>query len=144
MMALRIAIAIIFIYMGRSKLGAGHPLATAMFDHIGFPGGGSLGAYFVGTLEVVGGIMVLLGIYADLAAVWLSIIMIVAMLTVHRGGPVAGYFLPLSVLGGLLALIGVGAGPLRLVKAQRFSGTCGPCNRNPEIKPAEPQPNAGK
>lgn len=124
LLALRIAIGIIFIYMGHNKLWGGHEGATAMFDHIGLVGGGSFWAYFVGTFELVGGLMVLFGAYVRLAALWLSLIMVVAMLTVSRGGPVAGYFLPLSVLGGTLALLGSGAGKYRVLKMQCCCKAC--------------------
>ena len=118
MLALRLAIGVIFMYMGYSKLGPNHAMASGMFAGIGFPGGGSLGAYFVGTFEFVGGLMVLLGVFANFATAWLSIIMLVAMATVHKGGPFVGYFLPLAVLGGCLAIMGAGAGRYRLVKME--------------------------
>lgn len=118
LLGLRIAVGVIFIYMGYGKLGAGHTMASGMFASIGLPGSGSFWAYVIGLFEFVGGLMVLLGIFASTAAMWLSVILIVAMLTIHRGGPFPGYFLPLAVLGGCLALIGSGAGALRLVKME--------------------------
>lgn len=124
LLALRIAVGVIFMYMGYLKLGPGHNLATGMFAGMGLPGGGNFWAYFVGTLEFVGGAMVILGAYARYAAAWLAVIMVVAMLTVHRGGPFVGYFLPLSVLGGCLALLGTGAGRYRLLKAECCCKTC--------------------
>ncbi len=118
LLALRLAIGVIFMYMGASKIWINHAGASLMFSGIGFPGGGSLGAYFVGAFEFVGGLMVLLGVYANFATAWLSIIMLVAMATVHKGGPFMGYFLPLAVLGGCLAIMGGGAGRYRLVKME--------------------------
>jgi len=124
LLALRVAIGVIFIYMGYSKLGPNHAGAAGLFEAIGFPGGGNFWAYFVGTFELVGGLMALFGAYLRFAAVWLSIIIVVAMLTVHRGGPFVGYFLPLSVLGGCLALLGAGAGSYRAVKSECFCKDC--------------------
>lgn len=122
LLGLRLAIGIIFIYMGYGKLGPNHAMATGLFSGMGLPG--SAAAYVVGLLEMVGGLMVLLGVFAGTAAMWLAIIMIVAMLTVHKGGPFMGYFLPLAVLGGCLGLIGTGAGAYRLVKMECHCAKC--------------------
>ena len=122
LLGLRVAVGIIFIYMGYSKLGPNHSGATALFSGLGFPGNGA--AYVIGLLEFVGGALVLLGIFASYAATWLAVIMVVALLTVHRGGPVMGYFLPLAVLGGCLALMGCGAGHYRLVRAECHCPKC--------------------
>lgn len=124
-LALRISIGVIFIYMGYGKIFTNHEGTVGMMAKaIGPAAAGSFWAYFVGTLELVGGLMVLLGVYATYAAVWLSIIMITAMLTVHAGGKFAGYFLPLAVLGGTLALMGMGAGKYRLVKTECHCPKC--------------------
>lgn len=123
LLALRIALGIIFIYMGYNKLGPGHEGTVKMMASIGF-GGGVFMAYLVGLLEFVGGLMILLGVYASYAAMALSVVLLGALLTVHRGGPVKGYFLALSCLGGLLALAGAGAGCYRLVKKQCCCKEC--------------------
>lgn len=124
LLALRLVVGFIFIYQGLNKLMWSHAGASGMFTKMGLIGGGEFWAYLIGGLELLGGIMVLLGAYAPYAATWLSVIMIVAMATVHRGGPVPGYFMPLSLLGSCLALIGVGAGPWRLVKTQCHCKDC--------------------
>lgn len=118
LLCLRIALGVIFIYAGYSKLGPGHAAAAGMMTVMGVPGGGEFWAYFVGALEFFGGLMVLLGVFAPVAAIWLSVIMVVAMLTVLRGGPFMNYALPLSVLGGCLAILGSGAGRYRLMAMQ--------------------------
>lgn len=118
LLCLRVAIGVIFMYMGYNKLGPNHAMTAGMMAGLGFPGGGEFWAYLVGTLEFVGGAMVLLGVYAPVAAGWLSIIMVVALLTVHLDGPFVGSFLPLAVLGGCLAIIGTGAGRYRLMHMQ--------------------------
>lgn len=122
--ALRLAIATIFIYAGFNKVAIGHTMASGMFASMGLPGGGSLWAYLIGGLEIIGGAMVLLGVFARYAACVLSIILIVAMLTIHRTGPFTGFFLPLSLLGGTLAILGGGAGKWRLVKTECCCKAC--------------------
>lgn len=117
LLALRVALAIIFLYTGWGKLASGHDGAVAMFASLGLPGP-EFWAYFVGALEFVGALMLLLGVYVRYAAAWLGVIMVVAMLTVHRGGPAMGYFLPLAILGGTCALHCLGAGSWRLVKRE--------------------------
>ena len=117
LLALRVAIGFVFIYSGYTKLFVNTAMAIGMFGQMGFPAA-NFWVHLVGILELVGGLMVLLGAYARLAGVWLSAIMVVAILTAHWGGPVMGYFLPATILGGCLALAGVGAGPWRLVKCE--------------------------
>lgn len=145
LLALRIAIAIIFIYSGYTKL-ANHGMIAGMFGSLGLVPAGFL-AWFVGAIELVGGIMILLGVFAGYAALPLAIIMVVAMVTAHRGGPFNGYFLPLSLFGGLLALIGTGAGKYRLVKKECHCKGCntdgnagGCCGGNGECACQKEQP----
>ena len=123
LLGLRVALAIVLISVGYAKLGPVHE-GTVMVMGKYFPGNGAFWATLVGLLEFVGGFMILLGVYAPFAAAWQSVIVIVAMLTVHRGGPLTGYFLPLLVLGGCLSLMGTGAGKLRLVKMQCCCPKC--------------------
>ncbi|MBI2443904.1 MAG: DoxX family protein [Candidatus Magasanikbacteria bacterium] len=121
LLGLRVALGIIFIAEGVGKLGPGREMALKLFASGGLP---EWLVPLVGVLELTGGLMVLLGIYAPYAATWLALIPLGAMLTVHRGGPAFGYFLPLAVLGGCLALMGVGAGRYRLVKTECRCGKC--------------------
>lgn len=125
LLALRLAIAFIFIYSGYVKIFTNHAMVSGMFGKlIGPESAGSFWAYFVGSAEFFGGLMVLLGVFATYAAVWLSIIMVVAIFTAHLGGPVTGYFLTVSLLGGCLALIGNGAGRFRLVQKECCCPEC--------------------
>lgn len=123
LLALRLVVAYIFIKMGWAKLGANHAMASGMFAGMGLPGSGSVWAYIVGGLEVLGGLMVLLGVYARVAAAWLAVIIVVALLTVHRGAIMTS-FVPLIVLGACLSLLGTGAGKYRLVKAECCCKAC--------------------
>lgn len=150
-LALRLALGAIFIFAGYQKLGPGHAGAAMMFSKmIGMPGDGGFWAYFVGAFEVVGGIMVALGAYTRVAAAWLVVIMLVAVGTVHRGGPFPGLYAPLAILGGLFSLIGTGAGRYRLVqteccckecKEKMAAGGCcgGNCKKNSAEQPTMPE-----
>jgi putative oxidoreductase len=122
-LALRLVIAFIFVYSGYGKLFPMHDMAVQGFGAMGFPAP-AFWVWFVGIVEVVGGLMVLFGIFTRVAASWLAIVMVVAMATAHRGGPFTGYFLPLVILGSCLALVGVGAGKLRLVRPECPCSTC--------------------
>jgi len=125
LLALRLALAFIFIYSGYMKLGPSNAMASGMFGKlIGPESWGSFWAYFVGGVEFFGGLMLLLGVFASYAAVVLSIVMVVAIFTAHWGGPINGYFLPLAVLGGTLAIMGNGAGCWRLVKTECHCPKC--------------------
>jgi putative oxidoreductase len=125
LLALRLAIAFIFIYSGYAKIFTNHTMASGMFGKlIGPESAGSFWAYFVGGAEFFGGLMVLLGVFATYAAAWLSVIMVVAIFTAHWGGPINGYFLVVSLLGGCLALLGNGAGRFRLVKKECCCPEC--------------------
>ncbi len=123
LLALRVAVGVIFIYSGYGKLFGNPTMAVGMFTQLGFPIP-TFWAYFVGLAELVGGLMVLLGVYARMAAIWLAITMVVAIAAVHVKGPFQGWFVPLSLLGSLLALMGVGAGEFRLVKAECCCPKC--------------------
>ena len=119
LLALRLAIGAIFIYAGYGKLFTNHEMVAGMMGKMFGPASaGSFWAYFVGSAEFFGGLMVLLGVFASYAAAWLSIVMIVAILTVHWSGPFTGMYAPLAILGGTLSLMGSGAGRYRLVKAE--------------------------
>lgn len=122
-LALRLVIAFIFVYSGYGKLFPMHDMAVQGFGAMGFPAP-AFWVWFVGIVEVVGGLMVALGIFASYAAVPLVITMLVAIFVAHWGGPINGYFTPLALLGGLLSLIGTGAGKYRLVKTECHCKEC--------------------
>lgn len=123
--ALRLVLGGIFIYAGLAKLVWFHDMTTAGFATMGLPGSASAWAYFVGGLELLGGVMVLLGVYARYAALWLSLVMVVAVWSM-RANPMglAGLFSPLAVLGGCLAILGGGAGKWRLVATECHCKEC--------------------
>ena len=109
LLLLRLAIGIIFISHGYPKLI--HPGAMrGMFVQHGLPG------YFVetaGVLEVLGGGLLILGLFTRIAALLLAIEMAVAIWKVHSDGgylAIHNYELPLALAAGCFALATVGAG----------------------------------
>lgn len=114
LLALRIVVGVIFVYMGWSKLGNIEQVA-GMLETNGFfwP---QLFAYVLAIVEFLGGLAVLFGVYLRVFAKLLTIILVVAILTVHVPGPFQGAFLPLSLLGGTLALMFMGGGDWMVTK----------------------------
>lgn len=144
LLALRLALGAIFIYAGYNKLGANHDLVSGMMGKmIGPESAGSFWAYFVGLAELVGGVMLVLGVFASYAAAWLSVIMIVALLVVHASGPFSGMTAPLAVLGGTLALLGTGAGRFRLVKTECHCPKCKAMCADDKCEPKSVKPEMG-
>jgi uncharacterized membrane protein YphA (DoxX/SURF4 family) len=125
LLALRLALAFVFIYAGWMKLTpAGHAMAAGMFGGMGLPFGGEFWAYFIGSLELAGGIMVALGLFARYAAGVLAIIMLVAIFIAHLKGPLTGLFVPVLALGGLLSIATGGAGDWRVLECECCCKRC--------------------
>jgi uncharacterized membrane protein YphA (DoxX/SURF4 family) len=86
----RIAVGGVFLSEGIQKLLFPAELGVGRFAKIGLPAPGVL-APFVGVVEIVGGLLVLLGLLARVAAVPLLIVMLVAIATtkipilLHKG-----------------------------------------------------------
>src|SRR6202030_4762046 len=77
---LRASIGIIFIYHGYPKLFTHTHDIMAAFQRMGFP---SFFAYIAGVVEFFGGIVLILGLFARIAALLLAGEMAVAVLEVH-------------------------------------------------------------
>lgn len=112
LLALRVALGMIFLYHGYPKLT--HPtegMRTFFVSH-GFP------AYFLplaGTLECFGALLLFLGLFTRPAALLLAIEMGVAIWKVHSLHgimAVSEYEFPLAVGAGCLVLATIGAGLL--------------------------------
>ena len=99
----------IFIYAGWEKVSnmAG---TIGFFAGMGIP---SFLAYFVSYAELIGGVLLFLGLGTCVLASLLSVIMIVAIWLVRAGGFMA-FGLPLATLAGLIALIGLCGGKYSL------------------------------
>ncbi len=114
LLALRIAVAIVFISGGWAKLQMIDQVGT-MFGNMGIPLAGAM-AWFVALVEFLGGIAILLGVYTKEVAKLLAIIMVVAIALAHRSGPLQAAIPAIAMLGATLALAGTGAGKYRLLK----------------------------
>ena len=111
---LRVALAVIFIYHGYPKLVRADAMMREFFVQHGFPG------YFVGlagTLECVGGGLLLIGLFTRPAALLLAAEMGIAIWKVklvHGIFAVNEYQFELILAAASLALATVGAGSLSL------------------------------
>jgi putative oxidoreductase len=110
LLALRAALAIIFIFHGYPKLTHTHGDLQRMFVEHGMP------AYFsmlAGVIETFGGGLLLIGLLARPAALLLAIEMCVAIWKVHSVHGIYGvrdYEFPLALAASCFVLASVGAG----------------------------------
>lgn len=121
---LRLVLGVVFIAHGLDKLfgtfgGGGFQATAAAFGEMGLQpswfhaalGGGG---------ELVGGILVLLGLFTRFGAFLTASTMVVAILLVHLPNGLfakdGGFEYPLSLLGAALTLLLSGAGPISLDK----------------------------
>lgn len=117
LLALRVAVAVVLIAHGKSKVFGGIHAHATMVGSLGLPPW--LGYLSAGT-EFFGGILLLLGLLTRFVGVAVMIEMLVAIFKVHlkngvTGTPQAsGYQLPLLVCAIGFALIWFGAGPISL------------------------------
>jgi len=110
LLVLRVGVGAIFIYAGWGKVSdlAG---TVVFFGTLGFA---PFWAYLVSFVELLGGIVVLLGVYTRIAAALLSVVMIVAVYKTW-GNPQM-MMTPFSILFSTLALKLGGAGRYALLK----------------------------
>ena len=109
---LRLFVGAVFITHGSLKLFGGLKGFAGFLQQAGVPSP-DLMAPFVAGVEFLGGVAILLGLGTRVAALLLTCVMIVAMLTVTlKIGFAGGYDLNLALLGGLLALLLAGPGKL--------------------------------
>ncbi len=130
---LRLALAIPFIVHGYGKL-AEHDMYVQAFTSMGIFAPAFM-AWFVGLVEFLGGIAVLLGIFVRTAALLLAVVMVVAIVTVHMKNGYSlmtgGYEYTLTLLLAALAVAFTGAGkyvpaPLARLEA-KCSAACANC-----------------
>jgi uncharacterized membrane protein YphA (DoxX/SURF4 family) len=107
---LRLFVGVVFITHGWLKLSDLKGLAGFLEQVAGVPLPGIM-APAVAAIEFFGGLAILLGTGTRLAALLLTGVMVVAMITVTLSkGFAGGYDLNLALLGGLLALLLAGPG----------------------------------
>lgn len=105
----RLIVGGIFVYSGWLKVFdmAG---TVAMFDQIGIM---APLTYIVSYGELIAGLMLMLGLWTEFAALFLTIVMLVAFyLTRNFGFEVFG--LPLATLSGVLVILGCGPGKYKM------------------------------
>lgn len=105
----RVLLGIIFVVAGWNKVS---DMATTIgfFSSMSIP---AFLAYIVAYGELIGGVMLILGLWAQVAAIFLSVVMIVAVILTSGAG-FAAYSMPLTVLSGLIAVVGAGAGKYQI------------------------------
>jgi putative oxidoreductase len=114
LLVLRLALALIFIYHGWPKLFTDPHHYAQMFAQMGFA---SPTSYAIGALEVVGGVLLVVGLFTRPIALLLAIEMGVAIWKVHLAKgylAVDQYQFPLIVGSAALLLATSGAGIISL------------------------------
>lgn len=111
MVPLRIGIAAVFLYTGISKA-IDLDAATSMLTNLGF-GGAKTFAIILMVFEILGGLLLLLGLLTRYAGIALSVILILAFIIVGLRNIGTGQFLfslkDIGLLGATLALTFAGA-----------------------------------
>lgn len=101
----RLIIGGIFIAGGWIKV-SDMAMTVGYFNQMGLP---SFLAYIVSYGEIIGGILVVIGLWSCLASIGLAIIMLGAIWATRSMG-IQGMMTPLAILSSLLLFIGSGAG----------------------------------
>jgi putative oxidoreductase len=110
LLALRVALAVVFVYHGYPKLVHSNPEMQQFFIDHGLPG------YFVavaGVLETFGGLLFLIGLFTRPVALLLAIEMVVAIWKVkgvHGALVVRDFEFEMTLCAACIALATVGAG----------------------------------
>lgn len=128
LLVLRLVVGLLFAAHGAQKLfgvlgGGGLEGTAGMFDSIGLRPGW-LQARAAGTAELVGGLLIALGLFTPFAAAALIAVMVAAIVTVHAPNGIwntnQGYEFNLVLIAAVFALAGIGAGAWSLDNALGF------------------------
>lgn len=103
----RIVVGLIFVLAGYGKLFGAPGIAgfSGMLAGIGFPAS-TLLTWIVALVELIGGLAVIAGVGVQYASILLSIVIVVAILTVHLQNGWLDYRYPLLLLVSLVSLAG--------------------------------------
>jgi putative oxidoreductase len=135
LLLLRVAAGIIFIAHGWQKVA--NPAAFANFFAMNnFP---AFMVYVVGYAELIGGILLVIGLWTGIAASVLAVIIAVALFYVKGGALFRSFNVPifeidLALLAITVSLALKGSGSLAVVPSNGCCDKCATC----EVKPAEP------
>lgn len=125
----RLIVGGIFIYSGWIKV-TDMPTMLGYFSSMHIP---TFLTYIVSYGELIGGVLLVLGLWTSYAALFLSMVMIVAVyLTIPLGFAMFG--LPLTMLGALLSVTGNGGGKYSIGNC-KGCGSCGDCRHDGEVPP---------
>lgn len=107
---IRIIVGIIFLFHGLDKFNAGMDAIAGFFESVNIPAP-MLMAWIVTLVETFGGLALILGLWTELAAGLLMVVMIVAIIAVKGTmGLVGGYELDLALIAGLIPSLVFGSG----------------------------------
>ena len=113
LLLLRLGLGIIFVSHGYPKLFGHSQQWMGAFQRMGFP---AYFAYISGILEFFGGLLLIAGLFTQVAGLLLAVEMAIAIWRVHlpQGSVLAvhNYEFPLALAVGTFALAAVGAGVL--------------------------------
>jgi len=116
-LAARILLGLIFVMAGFNKLGAGYAGTAGYMDSMGVPGGL---LPLVIAVEILGGVMIILGLKIKWAAIALAGFTLLAAILFHANFADQMqsilFMKNLAISGGLLLLLNHGAGELSLDK----------------------------
>lgn len=115
---LRVALGAIFVYHGYDKVfNTGIPGVAGFLESLGIPLPGLM-AYVLAYGELVGGLLLIVGLFTHWAAKYASVVAIVALFTVHlkNGFSIAngGYEFIMLILAAAISVMFTGAGKYSL------------------------------
>jgi putative oxidoreductase len=120
---IRLMVGVIFVVHGAQKAfgwfgGSGFDGTLGMFrDMLGFPAPGLFAVLLI-IAELVGGILLIVGIVPRLAALAIGIVMIGALLTAHRGDPFVRTHTQQMILAACITMMIAGGGALSLLPSK--------------------------
>ena len=128
LLVLRLTTGLVFALHGYGKLFGGNPgmeAFTGMVGRLGFPAP-SLFAYLAALSEFLGGIALILGVWTQVACIFLAFVMLVAFFMVKKHALPMGD-VDLALFGSVIALYCLGSGRYSVIKKHACSGNgcCG-------------------
>ncbi len=123
LLLLRLAAGSIFLVAGIMKL-QGMDMVVGYFESMGIP---AFVAWLVAIIEVLGGAMLVLGVFVRKAAILLSVIIAAAIILVHAKQGYMSMQAPLTIFAVTMALTMLGGGKYSMTGMCRCGGKCMAC-----------------